>query len=132
MKRLNIEKLEAETVETRWDIKRILIGLVIVAFLVSLGALMLFPNDQNKKTGAGGTLGISSDTNQANKELPSLPIKEDIEKILVEAQNTLSQITSENLTSSQGAIQKLISDLEKLKEKNEPIDIICDLVCKDK
>ncbi len=132
MRRLNVEKLEGETVESLWDIKKIAIGLIILAFLISLGVLMLFPNsnsqDESKDRKA---LGISSEDN-THPGVPTLPTKEDIENILRDAQDTLSKITSENLTSSQAAIQKLITDLEVLQGEKNVKDVICDLVCKDR
>lgn len=133
MKDLKLKEIEGETIETKWDAKRIVIGLTVLAFLVSLGALVLFPNKKNYSgTVGGGALGVSSDEGEPQKEVPSFPTKEDIEQILRETKTTISQITTENVTSSEAAIQKLITNLEVLQGKKDARDVICDLVCKDK
>lgn len=132
MRRLNTEKLEAETVETRWDIKRIVIGILIAIALIILGSYMLFPPRGGRDSLNGGTLGITSHEDKAGtgrKEV-LLPTKENIETVIHNAQETLSELTSENLTSSQAAIQKLIADLQKLQENKDTVGVICDLVCK--
>lgn len=129
MRGLELEKIE-EKPATQWDLKRIIIGVVILSTLGILGYIMLFPKKENfdKKN---NTLGVFSNKEQEKEiEEPHLPTKEDVEKIIVNAKDTLSQLTSENLTSSQAAIQKLISDLQNLQGKKDPVDIICDLVCK--
>jgi gas vesicle protein len=121
-----IEKLEGETVETQWDIKRIVIGIVILAILASFGALFFFPK---KPSSDQATLGVSS--GESSRELPNLPTQDDVENIVSEAKSALSEITSENLTSSQAAIQKIISDLQKLQENKGAIGAICSLICKE-
>lgn len=123
------EAIEGELVETQWDIKRIIIGAVIIITLLIL-ASYLFPS-RVKDAQDTQTLGaISSDTSE--REPAPLPKKEDIESIIRGAQETLSAITSDNLTSSQAAIQRLITDFQKLKEDKGPAGILCELVCKDK
>lgn len=124
------EAIEGELVETQWNIKRIIIGAVIVVALLILASYILFPSgvkdDQNKEA-----LGITSG-NADGREVQSLPSKEDIETIIQSAQETLSAITSDNLTSSQAAIQRLIADFQKLQKDKGPAGILCDLVCKEK
>ena len=93
---------------------------------------MLFPPRGDRDSLNGGTLGITSREDEAGtgrKEV-LLPTKENIETIIHNAQETLSELTSENLTSSQAAIQKLIADLQKLQENKDAVGVICDLVCK--
>jgi len=130
MAKVKQEAIEGELVETQWDIKRIAIGAVIIIALLILGSYILFPSGV-KDTLDKETLSITSD-NAREREAPSIPKKEDIETIIHSAQETLSAITSDNLTSSQAAIQKLITDLQKLKEDKGAAGILCDLVCKDK
>lgn len=133
MKDLKPKEIEGEIVETKWDIKRIAIGLTLLAFLIAVGALVLFPNKNNYSGTVGEkALGISSDEEDPQKDVPALPTKEDIEQILKETKTTISQITTENVTSSEAAIQKLITNLEVLSGKKDARDVICDLVCKDK
>ncbi len=134
MRGLELKKAEEE-IPTKWDLKRIIIGIVILVGLGMLGYIMLFPKKNNVNDDRGSkTLGIFSNQTEKEEEKnqPRLPTKEDVENIIVDAKNTLSEITAENLTSSQAAIQKLISDLQNLQGKKEPVDIICDLVCKNR
>lgn len=128
-----MQKLKSEDVEPgefQWDLRRIVVGAVILLILFGAGVLMVWPKKDLSKNGAG-TLGALVEKEE-EKKVPSLPTQEDVQKIIVNAQSTLSQITSENLTSSQAAIQKIISDLKKLQENKDAVGVICDLVCKDK
>ncbi|OGH17773.1 MAG: hypothetical protein A2868_01100 [Candidatus Levybacteria bacterium RIFCSPHIGHO2_01_FULL_40_15b] len=124
---------EGETVETRWDLKKIIIGVVILLVLGLLGAIMLTGISRQSPISDRETLGaISEDENESRggRERPSLPSSQDVERIIHETRETISNITAENLTSSQAAIQKMISDLEVLQGKKDAKDVICDLVCK--
>lgn len=115
---------EGETVETRWDPKKIIIGVVILLILGLLGAVMLTGIERRSSISDREALGVASE------ESPSLPTSEDVERIIRETRETISNITTENLTSSQAAIQKMISDLEVLQGKKDAKDVFCDLVCK--
>lgn len=123
---------EGETVETRWDLKKIVIGLVILLVLGLLGAIMLTGIGKREEVNDREALGIASEDESENggRETPSLPTGEDVERIIRETRETISNITAENLTSSQAAIQKMISDLEVLQGKKDAKDVICDLICK--
>lgn len=131
MRRIKEDFEEKELEEKQWDLKRIIIGIIILLSLLLVGFLMLSKADISNEKPKEGALGISSRQNQEEKA-PSLPTREDVEKIIVEAKNNLSNITSENLTSSQAAIQKVIADLKTLQGKKEPVDIFCELVCKNR
>ncbi|OGH16536.1 MAG: hypothetical protein A3C30_05100 [Candidatus Levybacteria bacterium RIFCSPHIGHO2_02_FULL_40_18] len=115
--------LEGETVEARWDPKKIIIGVVILAALGLLGAIMLTGIGRQGSVSGRETLGTTN-------EAPSLPSSENIERIIRETRETMSNITADNLTSSQAAIQKMISDLEILQGKKDVKDVICELICK--
>lgn len=117
---------EGETVETRWDPKKIIIGVVILLILGLLGTIMLTGIGRQSSVSDREALGVES----VDENAPSLPTSEDVEKIIRETRETISNITAGNLTSSQAAIQKMISDLEILQEKKDAKDVICDLVCK--
>ncbi len=125
------EEIQGEIVETKWDPKKIAIGVVALILLMIIGSYVLFPvssiQDQSPRS---GTLGVSSSDTQNSSDVPPLPSQEDIGEIIDSAKSTLSEITSENLTSSQAAIQKIITDLESLQEK-KAIGVICDMVCKN-
>jgi len=115
---------EGEIVETRWDLKKIVIVAVTLLVLGLLGAIMLTGIGRQSSVSDREALGVASE------DIPSLPTSEDVERIIRETRETISNITAENLTSSQAAIQKMISDLEKLQEKKNATDILCELVCK--
>ena len=117
---------EGETVETRWDLKKIIIGVVILLVFGLLGAIMLTGIGRQSSVSDREALGVES----KDEDAPSLPTSEDVERIIRETRETISNITADNLTSSQAAIQKMISDLEILQEKKDAKDVICDLVCK--
>ena len=137
MPNIKIDKpkiLEGEEVETRWDLKKIIIGVIILSALGLLGAIMLTGiGRQSSVSDDGKALGVASrdeDKSGGGRETPSLPSSQDIERIIRETRETISTITAENLTSSQAAIQRMISDLEVLQGKKDAKDIICELVCK--
>jgi len=117
---------EGETVETRWDLKKIIIGVVILLVLGLLGVIMLTGIGRQSSVSDREALGVES----KDEDAPSLPTSENVERIIRETRETISNITSDNLTSSQAAIQKMISDLEILQGKKDAKDVICDLVCK--
>jgi len=123
------ENFEEKDIAPQWDMKRIIIGVIILLSFLLAGFLMISKANISRESPDEGALGISSRQNQEEKA-PSLPTKEDVERIIVEAKNNLSNITSENLTSSQAAIQKVITDLKKLQENKSAVGVICDLVCK--
>ena len=125
--------VEGDTVETRWDLKKLLIGVIILSVLGLLGAIMLTGLGKRSSISDRETLGVASEEGtRDNREVPSLPSSGDVGRIIRETRETISNITSENLTSSQAAIQKMIQDLENLMEGKSTADVFCDLVCKDK
>src|SRR3989344_7447297 len=104
---------EGETVETRWDLKKIIIGVVILLVFGLLGAIMLSGIGRQSSVSDREALGVEN----KDEDAPSLPTSENVERIIRETRETISNITSDNLTSSQAAIQKMISDLEILQGK---------------
>src|SRR3989344_2072682 len=95
---------EGEIVETRWDLKKIIIGVVILLVLGLLGVIMLTGIGRQSSVSDREALGVASE------DAPSFPASDDIERIIRETRKTISNITAENLISSQAAIQKMISD----------------------
>lgn len=131
MKEPDLKQLDLGEDENHWDFKKIAIGGGIILVLLSLGALMLIPGDTRTKREKEGVLSVETEGDETKSQKPPpLPNREDVEGIISNAQDALSKITSDNLTSSQAAIQKVISDLEKLKDDKSATDVICDLVCK--
>ena len=129
------EAQEGEIVETHWDIKKIGIGLFVLAILFIFGSYLLkfLGNRASNTIQPREVLGISSEKTNSLTPTPALPSKDDIQNVISNAQNTLSSLTSDNLTSSQAAIQKVIDDLQALKGGNGgAVGTFCKLVCSDK
>ena len=118
------EALEGDIVETEWDIKKIGAGMLAAALLFITGSYILLPGGSSDQSTRA--LGVSTSVSP----MPALPDKEDVRNIITNAKESLSEITADNLTSSQAAIQKVISDLQGLQGKNGAIDAFCHLVCK--
>ncbi len=128
---------EEEIIE-KWDWKRIAIGATVLTTLGIVGGYVVFKKTpiNNLVSNNKGALGITSSDNAggnstSNQQPPPLPSKEDVNKIINDVKNNISNITAENLTSSQAAIQTVIQDLQQLQNgKKTPLDEICSLVCK--
>lgn len=120
------EAQEAEIVESVWDVKKIIGGLLILILLFIFGSYVYFPAGNEKKSAS--TLGVESNLSPT----PPLPKKEDIQNVITNAKEVLSQITAENITSSGAAVQQIISDLQGLQGKDGAVGLVCNLICKDK
>ena len=120
------ESIEGEIVQTHWDLRKIGIGLFIFAILFIIGAYIFFPSGGGQPENSSSTLGAST---QSQTDTPPLPNKEDIQNVINNAQESLSKITADNVTSSDSAIQKIISDLEILRGNKSAKAAICNLVC---
>lgn len=125
--------IEAEkdfNTEEVWNIKRIGIALACLAVLLTIGGVFLFAALKGVTMGLRrGVLGASVNRAKSNStnQLP----KADVNKIILNAQETLSKLTSENLTSSQAAIGKLIQELQALQgSKKNAGEVFCEMVCK--
>lgn len=127
------EQVEEEA-EEYWDIKKLLIGLTITLALAAfifyvISTIVLVPQQQPST--------VLSERTKAEKEPPQppdidLPSEEDVTAILNSVKDNISQITAGNFTSSQSAITKMITDLQKLKIGNRTAkDYVCDVVCKE-
>lgn len=119
-------KEKEEEIQEKWDFRKIAIGGIALVALLGVGlSFVLGFVQKNKKE--GGTLGVSKEMRVKEVELPT---EEDVNKIITEAKKNLSEITIENITASDAAIQKIVSDLQSLQSgKKQPVDIVCDLVC---
>ena len=125
------DSIEGE-IESAWDPKKIIIGVVILSVLGLLGSIMLTGSSRQDSTNGPSALGVTSDDFEKldDSEVPQLPDRSDVDRIIRETRETISNLTAENLTSSDAAIQKVISDLSKLREGKGAGDVLCDLVCK--
>lgn len=115
---------EGELVE-RWSKIRILVGLTVLVFILGFG-LFLFNKAGEKATQVLGIKDHASNTSDIK-----LPTQEDANRLLDQAKDELNNLTAENLTSSQAAIQKIIRDLQSLQGGDkQTLDVVCELVCK--
>ncbi len=118
---------EGELVE-RWSRPKIFVALGVLFVLLCVG-IIGYSMIEEKVTPNQSVLSASD--SKANVQNVKLPSGEDVSNILDQAKENLSQITSENLTSSQAAIQKIIHDLQNLQNgSGSAVGTFCDLVCK--
>ncbi len=131
--RRKIEKEEGftdgEVVES-WNGKRIMVGLIVIILLI--GVAYIFLSRIQERTSQV----LGSRTTQLEKIASSsdvkLPSKETAEDLLETAKKELNSLTADNVSASDGALQKVISDLQKVQSgKETPVDIICKMVCKE-
>lgn len=116
---------EGQVVES-WSGKKI-VAACIILLLVLGGGYYLFQQAKKKASQVLGS-SVSRNVNSADVKLPT---QEDAAKLLDKAKVELSNLTPDNLTASDAALQKIILDLQSLqKEKGNPIGVFCDLVCK--
>ncbi|RJQ24980.1 hypothetical protein C4577_06655 [Candidatus Parcubacteria bacterium] len=136
------KEIEQEGQEN-WDIKRIIIGTVILISLIGFGYFQYsnsFKNEvENPKTGIFGAFSRDQSLKQPEQKIPEeienlknleIPSREKIQEIILQAQETISEITPENAASSSQELQKLINDLSAVQNKSkEPKDLACELIC---
>lgn len=130
----NKELLEFDSVDSQkeWDIKRIIFGISLFCLLVIFGIYFLLRPFSSKdiKNPNINVLGTTESNGKTPDDI-SLPTKEDADKLLKDVQDTVSKITTENITSSQAAIQTVIQNLQELSGgKKSPTDFLCEFVCK--
>lgn len=130
-KALEDSDIDGESLEMKWDFKRIIIGTLLAGAFLGLGLFFLFKvGDKVITKGMHDVLGVSSQK-EGSGPPPNLPTKEDVSRVLSQAQQEISKLTADNLTSSQAAIQKIIQDLQSLQGgKKSPTDFFCEFVCK--
>lgn len=117
-----------EEVSLHWSKKRILIGFVISVVLVGLlyyGVSHILKQSIHTTALPEKNVAITPPVNV------SLPSQKDVNVIIQQAQKQITQLTPDNIASSQSTINKLISNLQKLQSgKESPKDAVCQLVCK--
>lgn len=125
------EYTDGEVVES-WSKKRILIGFVVLIVVVGIGYTLLSKVQEQ----AVKVLGVSAEkpslqrVSQTTSDV-RLPTKEDANMLLERAKAELNNLTPDNASASDGALQRVIQDLQSLQKGREtPVGVICDLVCK--
>jgi len=125
------EAQDGEVVESSWDLKKIGIGVVVLIIILIFGSYA-FSFVGNKLSQGSKLSVLGTSTTQASKEVPPLPSKKDFDRVVENAKNTLSQLTSDNVSTSDGTIQNLINDLQALQGKKGAVGAFCNLVCSNK
>ncbi len=131
---------EGEIVD-RWSKKRVLIALAVLVALLLGGffALTQMKKKADKILGVESNPQVVDGSSASNSSNPAnssngnvrLPTKQDADQLLEQAKKELNSLTADNLTSSQAALQKVISDLQKVQTGQEsPLNAICNYVCK--
>ncbi len=119
---------EGEVVEA-WSKKRIGFAILLALFVIGgigYGMLSWTEGLISKPIEKMNVLGESSSGDDVK-----LPTREDIEKTLENAKNELEKISSENVTASDAAVQKVIQDLQSIQGGGkEPVDVVCEMLCK--
>lgn len=118
--------IEGEEVESNWDLRKIALGVVVISIIGLLGIIALSRFDKPSFLNENKTLGVSN----RNEDVVEPPSTKEVEKIINETREAITNISPENLISSQAAIQKMISNLEILQGKKDVKDVICDAICK--
>lgn len=115
---------DADIVES-WSKVRVFVALIVVVVLAGV-AYVGFTRLKNKATQVLGTETSPS----IRTDDVRLPTQDDANQLLESAKNELNNLTANNLTSSQAALQKVISDLQALQSgKGNPTDLICHTLC---
>lgn len=121
-------------------LKKLFIGLVLALVATGVISYVYFTKFEKGKITFfknGKVLGIESSGGKKVKKEDKIqnPItsNKQINKALEEAKESLSKVSSENFASSSAIIERVINDLKTLQSQGkEPVDIVCDLVCKDR
>ncbi len=118
------ERFQEGKIVESWSKVRVLIALVVIAGIAALGYI-LFTKAQSKAARVLGAESPKIDTQNVH-----LPTRADANKVLNSVKQELNNLTSDNLTSSQAALQKIITDLQMLQSgKGNAADLICNTIC---
>ncbi len=118
------DKKNSEDDEAQWSLKRI-------AFFLSILGVILFFLYYFITVRVGSVLGEKDIVSKTNGSQINLPKKNDIENVLRSVEESVSQINTEDIISSQPQIQDAIKQLEKLTNKDNFKEMFCSSICKD-
>lgn len=118
------DKKNSEDDEAQWSLKR------IVLFLSILGVILFFLY-YFITVRVGSVLGEKDIVSKTNGPQINLPQKNDIENLLRSVEESVSQINTEDIVSSQPQIQDAIKQLEKLTNKDNFKEMFCSSICKN-
>ena len=112
---------EAEVV-MRWSKKRIVIATFLVVCIIVGGLYAILLLNENKSRVLGTAI---------NRPQIKIPKERDIQEVIENAKNELSNINAKNIIESQPQLQKIISDLTHLTGSSSSAkNLICDAICK--
>lgn len=120
------EKFQDGEIVESWSKVRVLVASFAIILLLGAGYFAF----TKAKTKATQVLGIESGPRSINTSDVHLPTQDDANRLLENAKQELNNLTSGNLTSSQAALQRIITDLQSLQNgKENPTDLICHTIC---
>lgn len=124
------EKFQEGDIVESWSKKRIFAGLFILGIIGMVGWYGL-KQVQTKTSQVLGSSTVLNETRSLSDPDVRLPSKEDASMLLDQAKKELNALTLEKSnTSSQAALQKIITDLQSIQKGNgSPMDLICHTVC---
>lgn len=118
------EKIEVdEKQDLKWSKKRIAVATGAVLGIIGMAFYFAtIPQDADK------VLGVDEKQEEPQIELPT---QREVERIVENAQESLSNIDVNDVVTSQPQIQQVIKELEKISGgENDIKDIVCQTVCK--
>lgn len=121
---LESEKKPAENDDIHWSKKRIVIFTSIIGIIIF--AIFYF-----FQLRFGEVLGEKDEERNIGGPQIEIPSKDDIDEILEDAEENISNINPEDIVSSQPQIQNAIEQLEKLTNKDNFKETFCSTVCSD-
>lgn len=108
--------------EAQWSFKRI-------AIFTSIVGVLLFAIFYYFQLKSGEILGESAENTDKNGPQIQIPTKNDVDDILEDAQDNISNIDPNDIVSSQPQIQQAIDQLEKLTNKDNFKENFCSALC---
>lgn len=120
------EDIEEEgLISEKWSPTKLLIGFTIFLVVFGAGAYFFLSYKRHQEDMGNNILGIAQ-----NKQEEELPTQEDIEETVENLEQELQKINPGNLFSSQDSINKMITDLESLRNSTtDPKGAFCSAVC---
>lgn len=130
-----MENKEDEQITLGWNFRRIIFAVLSFVIIIGTGLFFLDKEFKNfsadKKTVESKVLGLTEE-NKSGKEEINLPFeKKDVENVVTQIKENIETITPESIASASPEIQKVLNDIKAIENyKKEPVNVICDIVCK--
>lgn len=124
-KKEEIEEVKEEEFEEKWDIKKVILGLVVVLIIV-VPAGMMVTRWTKQKLHEAYVLGVA-DKQETKLQLP----QEELEKIVKDTTGSVIE-KNENASKSASSITDIFKTVEKVTENKFVKDIWCKFSCEEK